>query len=91
MKRTIEVEFETTATKVTTALNRFFKKHPELNYWKEMFEYMMENNISFDSNEWFDSINRIRNYDWTYALHLDVNEHIMDNGKDIYICVIERA
>lgn len=88
MKRTVEVELETTATKVKTAIDRFFVKHSELDYWKEEFEYMLENNIDFESDEILG--NGERNTDWTWALHLDVNEHIHDNKKDIYICIIER-
>ena len=89
MKRTIEVEFETTAVKIETALNRFFAKYPELTYWREEFEWMAENNKSFECNDMM--ADGTRNNDWTYALHLNINEHFKDNGKDFYICVIERA
>lgn len=89
MTRIIEVEFETSAVKVETALNRFFVKYPELKYWRETFEWMEENNKDFECNNLFGD--GTRNTEWTYALHLDINEHIMDNSKDFYICVIERA
>ena len=91
MKRIVEVELETTAKKVITAINRFFAKHPELAYWKETFEYMLENGQSFFSDYYYDTFNQVRNEAWTYALHLDVNERIKSNDKDIYICIIERA
>jgi len=83
MRRIIEVEMETKCKKLETALDRFFKKHPALNYWRETFEYMAENNLDFFSdNRMADGTN---NKDWAYALHLDINEN------DFYICVIERA
>ena len=91
MKRIIEAEFETTAKKAITAINRFFKRFPELDYWKETFEYMLENGIHTESNEWFDRANHIRNNDWTYAIHLDINDRVNSNDLDVYICVIERA
>lgn len=85
MKRVIEAEMETTCKKVGTAINRFFKKYPELEYWKEMFEYMAENNIEQENDCWFDSVNKIRNNDWRYALHLIHEENYT------YMAVIERA
>lgn len=85
MKRVIEAEFETTAKKVSTAINRFFKKFPELESWREAFEYMNENGQNFDSDEWIDKENGIRNNEWRWALHLVVNEDC------VYMCVIERA
>lgn len=91
MRRIIEVEFETTAVKVETAFNRFFAKYPQLSYWREEFEYMLENNKNFDSDYYADTANHIVNLDWRWALHLNINEHIEDNGNDIYMCVIERA
>lgn len=91
MKRVIEAEFETTAKKVSTAINRFFKKFPELESWREVFEYMNENGQSFESDEWFDKENGIRNNEWRWALHLNVNERYDSNDVDVYICVIERA
>lgn len=83
MKRIIEAEMETRCKKISTALDRFFKKNPTLDYWRETFEYMAENNLDFFS----DSImaDGTKNKDWAYALHLDINEN------DFYICVIERA
>lgn len=83
MKRVIEVEMTTKTKKVATAINKFFKKYPELDYWKEVFEYMAENNKDFECDNLF--ADGTDNKDWTYALHLDINE---DN---VYMCVIERA
>lgn len=83
MKRVIEAEMETTCNKFTTALNRFLKKYPELEYWKETFEYMSENGENFFCDNYFASGEY--NKDWAYALHLNIN------GDCYYMCVIERA
>ena len=83
MKRTVEAEMTVKTKNPNTALNRFFKKYPELDYWREQFEYMAENNKDFECDNLF--ANGEKNNEWCYALHLDINE---DN---IYICVIERA
>ena len=84
MTRKIEVEFETRAKKFTTVLDRFFKKYPELDYWREVFEYMYENNEHFFSDNRF--ANGKYNFNWCYALHLDVFD-----DDSYYICIIERV
>ncbi len=89
MKRVVEVEFETTVAKIETAFNRFFKKYPELEYWRESFEWLAENNKDFECNNLM--ADGTKNNEWTYALHLDINEHIKSNKIDVYMCVIERA
>ena len=91
MKRTVEVEMTIRTNKVEKAINKFFSKHPELEYWKETFEYMAENNESFFSDYYFDTANRVRNENWAYALHLDINENINSKNITVYMCVIERA
>ena len=83
MKRIVDVDMEVKCKKVKTALNRFFKKYPELNYFYEQFEYMAENNIDFDCNNIYND--GTKNSEWTYALHLDIYE------DHCYIAVIERA
>jgi hypothetical protein len=83
MKRTLEVEFETKAKKTSTAIERFFKKYPSLNYWKETFEYMAENNKDFECDNLL--ADGTKNKDWSFALHLDINE------DSYYFCIIERA
>ena len=83
MKRIVDVDMTINCKKLSTALNRFFKKYPELNYWRENFEWMAENNIDFDCNNVYSDGSR--NYDWTYALHLDIEDSYF------YIAVIERA
>lgn len=83
MKRIIEAEKEIKAKKFETALDKFFKKFPEIDYWREEFEYMYENNKNFECDNMF--ANGEKNNDWTYALHLD------RNGDSYYMCVIERA
>lgn len=83
MKRIIEAEMETKCKKISTALDRFFQKNPALNYWRETFEYMAENNLDFFSDNTM--ADGTKNKNWAYALHLDINEN------EFYICVIERA
>lgn len=83
MKRIVDVDMKINCKKLTTALNRFFKKYPELNYWREEFEWMAENNEDFESNNIFNDGSK--NYEWTYALHLDMEDSYF------YIAVIERA
>ena len=83
MKRIVEVEFETRCKSAKTAIERFFKKFPALDYWKENFEYMAENNIDFFSdNKLADGT---RNTEWAYALHFDSTEDFH------YLCIIERT
>ena len=85
MTRTIEAEMTVRTNSVQKAIDKFFCKHPELNYWKELFEYMAENNVDHESDEWFDKANRVRNTEWTWSLHLDIEDGCID------LCVIERA
>ena len=82
MKRVIEAEMEIRAKSFKTALNKFFKKYPELDYWKEVFEYMFENNKDHEINDLDCNGNKI---EWSYSLWLDVNY------DSYYFCVIERA
>ena len=83
MKRTIEAEMTVRTKNVETVINRFFKKFPELDYWREEFKYLAENNKDFECDNLL--ADGTENKDWAYALHLDVNEDI------IYMCVIERV
>jgi hypothetical protein len=85
MTRTVEVEFETRVKNPKTAINQFFRKHPDLEYWREVFEWMLENNVEFESDCWIDKANNIRNHDWTWALHFYIDE------DHVYMCVVERA
>lgn len=83
MERTLEIEnlYKSNAKK---AINKFFKAHPELDYWKEQFEWMAETGIeSFNDTMMADGT---YNKDWAYSLHLDQYE-----GDQTYICIIERA
>ena len=59
MKRIIDVDMECRCKKVTTALDKFFKKYPTLNYWREHLEYMADGT---------------KNNFWSWALHLDIEE-----------------
>ena len=81
MKIIIDVDMEIKAKKINTALNRFFKKYPNLEYWKETLEWMYENGQDFFSDNFDNMGNKIP---WSYALHLDINEN------SIYIAIIER-
>ena len=82
MTRTVEVEMTIRTNNVEKAINKFFIKHRVLDYWKDTFEYMKENNDDFFS----DTImaDGTKNSEWRYALHLDISENL------VYMCVIER-
>ena len=83
MKRIIDVDMECRCKKLSTALDRFFKKYPNLTEWRETFEWMGENNVDFFCDNKF--ADGRENKDWCYALHLDIDENYY------YIAVIERA
>lgn len=89
MNRTIEVEMTARANSIEKAIAKFFGKHPELEYWKETFENMAENNESFFSD--ITMADGTHNSDWAYALHLDVNENVRKKDFTVYMCIIERA
>ena len=83
MTKTVNIDkmYNSNATK---AINRFFKAHPELDYWKETFEWMAETGTEFFCDNMM--ADGTKNPDWTYALHLDQYE-----GTQTYIAIIERA
>lgn len=81
MKRVIEIEMNR-AVSGERAIKLFFKLHPELNYWRETFECMLDDGINFFSDDKL--ADGTRNENWAYALHLD------SDGEHTYICVIER-
>lgn len=83
MKRIVDIDMTYRGKDLNKALDKFFKKYPHLEYWKEQFEYMAENNLDFDSDKKL--ADGTENKDWAYALHLDIEE------SHIYIAVIERA
>ena len=83
MKRIIDVDMECRCKKLSTALDRFFKKYPNLTYWREQLEYMAENNKDFDSD--ITLADGTKSDSWCWALHLDIEENYF------YIAVIERA
>lgn len=83
MKRIIEVDMECRCKKLSTALNRFFGKYPDLEYWRGTFEYMAENGLDHENDSVFGD--GTRNHDWRYALHLDIEDNYF------YIGIIERA
>lgn len=83
MTKTVNIDkmYQSNATK---AINRFFKNHLELDYWKETFEWMAETNTDFFCDNLM--ADGTKNDDWTYALHLDQYD-----GTHTYIAIIERA
>lgn len=82
MKRVIEIEKEYKLP-AATAIKRFFKTYPDMEYWKETFEWMLETNADhFDDTLMADGT---KNREWCYSLHLDQNEDCT------YVCIIERA
>lgn len=84
MKRIVEAEMEVRTNSVKRAINKFFVKFADLDYWEEQFEYMYENGQDFCCDNLFANGEK-KNEDWCYALHLDVDENF------VYMCVIERA
>lgn len=82
MKRTVDVEMNVDCAKFETAINRFFKKHPELGYWKETFEYMFEAGVDYMSNR--EMADGTTNNNWTWVLRFT-----KDCGYDF--TVVERA
>lgn len=83
MKRVLEAEMEIKAKKDETAINRFFKKYPEIDYWKETFEYMAENGEEHFIDDMF--ADGTKNTDWSYSLWF------IRNDDSVYMAVIERA
>lgn len=83
MKRITNIDFETNCKKFETALERFMKKYPGHEEWKETFAWMFETKTDF----FCDNImgDGSRNDNWCYALHLD----ILENG--FYMALVERA
>ena len=83
MKRILDVDMEIRCKKLKTALDRFFKKYPQLeNDWRETFEWMAENNKDFFCDDTM--ADGTKNNNWCYALHLDIEEDYF------YIAVILR-
>lgn len=81
MERIVDVDMEIKTKRFETALNKFFKKYPELDYWKCVFEGMYENG----EDHFIDNIDNFGNkIEWSYSLWLDVNE------DSFYFAVIER-
>ena len=83
MKRTVDVDMTYRGKDLKKALDKFFKKYPSLNYWREQLEYMEENNQDFDSDSTL--ADGTKNNFWSWALHLDIEENY------IYIAIIERG
>lgn len=83
MERIIDVDMECRCKKLSTALDKFFKKHPTLNYWRETFESMAENKEDFLSDGTM--ADGTKNIFWSFALHLDIEDDY------IYIAIIERG
>lgn len=82
MTKRVEVYKEYRRYHGQKAIDKFFEANPELDYWKETFEWMLINNVDFFSDNVY--ADGTRNNDWCYALHLD------DDDDFTYICIIER-
>lgn len=82
MKRVLEAEMEIKAKKDKTAINRFFKKYPEIDYWKETFENMANNGEDHFIDDTDSMGNKI---EWSYSLWFERNDDY------VYMAVIERA
>lgn len=83
MTRTLEVEKEYTRFHGQKAIDHFFNTHPELSFWKETFEWMLETGTDFFCDDKMGD--GTKNNNWCYALHFD------DSDDFTYICIIERA
>lgn len=84
MTRTVNVDMMINCKKFSTSLNRFFKRHPEVDEcWRETLEWMHETGTDFFSDNLL--ADGTKNNEWRYALHLDEYEDAF------YIAVIERA
>ena len=82
MTRTIDVDMSVATNSPAKAFDRFFKKYPDLEYWRGELEYMAEVGCDFEcDNLWADGTRK----PWSWALHLDIEE------GHIYIAVVERA
>jgi len=84
MTKITNIDANITCKKFETALNRFMKKFPGHEDWKETFEWMHESETNFFCDNLF--ADGTENRDWSYALHL--NE--FDSGH-YYFALIERA
>ena len=84
MKKVTSIDGDYTCKKFKTALNRFMKKFPGHEEWREAFEWMYEQGVDFFSDNYM--ADGSRNENWCYALHLDV----YDSGH-YYLALIERA
>lgn len=82
MKRTIEIEMETKAKKYSTAVNRFFKKYPHIDYWRELVENMFETGVSHCDDTKL--ANGQYNDLWSYSIWAECNDDFY------YIAIIER-
>lgn len=83
MKRIVNVDADCKCN-ATKAIEKFFKKYPELaEAWKETLEWMNESDTEHFVDDLF--ADGTKNNDWTYSLWLVKNEAYT------YIAVIERA
>ena len=81
MKRTIDID-KTYKCNAKKAIEKFFAKHTELEYWKESFEYMERENVeNFNDRRMSDGT---YNKDWCYSLWL------IEEDCCTYIAIVER-
>lgn len=83
MKKVTNIDMIIDCKKASTAINKFMKKYPGHEEWKETYEWMYETGTSFFCDNTFGD--GTRNEEWSYALHFVVNEN------SYYIALIERA
>ena len=82
MKRTtnIDQEYRCNASK---AIEKFLNKYPGHEEWKEVFDWMNENNVEHYSDEMMSD--GTKNDYWCYSLWL------MKDEKYTYIALVERS
>lgn len=82
MKRIVNIDKEYKASP-KKAIEKFFKRLPELVEWKETFEWMADSGETHFIDDQF--ADGTHNDEWCYSLWLEQNEEYT------YIAVIERA
>ena len=82
MKRTVNIDKEYQTGDTQKAINKFFKTHSDIEYWKETLEWMLREGVEHFVD---DTLADGSKTDWSYSIWLYPEETYT------YIAVIERA